>query len=113
MFQHSTCTTYIHAHEADSFFAERFAVVQGKMSSRASVMADIYSDCTEVKQEEGGYTYAYVKAMETAKPLPTANIHFQDADAMLTDMVTELAQGGDVTEILGKYQEKIQNLYNS
>ena len=85
---------------------------QGKMSSRASVMADIYSDCTEVKQEEGGYTYAYVKAMETAKPLPTANIHFQDADAMLTDMVTELAQGGDVTEILGKYQEKIQNLYN-
>lgn len=32
---------------------------------------------------------------------------------MLTDMVTELAQGGDVTEILGKYQEKIQNLYNS
>ena len=86
---------------------------QGKMSSRASVMADIYSDCTEVKQEEGGYTYAYVKAMETAKPLPTANIHFQDADAMLTDMVTELAQGGDVTEILGKYQEKIQNLYNS
>ena len=86
---------------------------QGKMSSRASVMADVFANCTETRQEENGYTYAYVKAMESAKALPLANIHFMDADAMLTDMVTELAQGGDVAGILGKYQEKIQNLYNS
>ena len=85
---------------------------QGKMSSRASVMADVFANCTETRQEESGYTYAYVKAMESAKALPLANIHFMDADAMLTDMVTELAQGGDVAGILGKYQEKIQNLYN-
>ena len=86
---------------------------QGKMSSRASVTADVYSACTEVKQEAGGYTYAYVKAMESAKALPSANIHFQDADAMLTNMITELAQGTDVNTVLEKYQTEIQNLYNS
>ena len=62
--------------------------------------------------EKGGYTYAYVKAMDSAKALPSANIHFQDADAMLTDMLTELAQGGDVAEILAKWQTQIQNEYN-
>ena len=85
---------------------------QGKMSSRASVMAEVFAECTEVKQEKGGYTYAYVKAMESAKALPAANIHFQDSDAMLTDMLTELAQGGDVAEILAKWDAEIQNLYN-
>lgn len=86
---------------------------QGKMSSRSSVMAEVFADCTEVKQEKGGYTYAYVKAMESAKALPAANIHFQDADAMLTDMLTELAQGGDVTGILTKWQAEIQAEYDS
>lgn len=86
---------------------------QGKMSSRATVMEEVFADCTEVKQEKGGYTYAYVKAMESAKALPAANIHFQDADAMLTDMLTELAQGGDVTEILTKWQAEIQAEYDS
>ena len=86
---------------------------QGKMSSRATVMEEVFADCTEVKQEAGGYTYAYVQAMNSAKALPSANIHFQDADAMLTDMLTELAQGGDVTEILQKYQDQIQALYDS
>lgn len=86
---------------------------QGKMSSRSTVMAEVFADCTEVKQEKGGYTYAYVKAMESAKALPAANIHFQDADAMLTDMLTELAQGGDVTEILTKWQTEIQAEYDS
>ena len=85
---------------------------QGKMSSRASVMAEVFADCTEVKQEKGGYTYAYVKAMESAKALPAANIHFQDSDAMLTDMLTELAQGGNVADILAKWDAEIQNLYN-
>ena len=85
---------------------------QGKMSSRSTVMAEVFKDCTAVKQEKGGYTYAYVKAMDSAKALPSANIHFQDADAMLTDMLTELAQGGDVAEILAKWQTQIQNEYN-
>lgn len=86
---------------------------QGKMSSRSTVMAEVFADCTEVKQEKNGYTYAYVKAMESAKALPAANIHFQDADAMLTDMLTELAQGGDVATILNKWDAEIQDLYNS
>ena len=86
---------------------------QGKMSSRSTVMADVFADCTAIKQEKGGYTYGYVKAMESAKALPAANIHFQDADAMLTDMLTELAQGGDVTEILNKWQAEIQAEYDS
>ena len=77
-----------------------------------TVMAEVFKDCTAVKQEKGGYTYAYVKAMDSAKALPSANIHFQDADAMLTDMLTELAQGGDVAEILAKWQTQIQNEYN-
>ena len=85
---------------------------QGKMSSRASVMAEVFADCTEIKQEKNGYTYAYVKAMETAKALPAANIHFQDSDAMLTDMLTELAQGGNVADILAKWDAEIQALYN-
>lgn len=85
---------------------------QGKMSSRSTVMTEVFKDCTAVKQEKGGYTYAYVKAMDSAKALPSANIHFQDADAMLTDMLTELAQGGDVAEILAKWQTQIQNEYN-
>ena len=85
---------------------------QGKMSSRSTVMAEVFKDCTAVKQEKGGYTYAYVKAMDSAKALPSAIIHFQDADAMLTDMLTELAQGGDVAEILAKWQTQIQNEYN-
>ena len=85
---------------------------QGKMSSRSTVMAEVFKDCNAVKQEKGGYTYAYVKAMDSAKALPSANIHFQDADAMLTDMLTELAQGGDVAEILAKWQTQIQNEYN-
>ena len=85
---------------------------QGKMSSRSTVMAEVFKDCTAVKQEKGGYTYAYVKAMDSAKALPSANIHFQDADAMLTDMLTELAQGGGVAEILAKWQTQIQNEYN-
>jgi len=85
---------------------------QGKMSSRASVMAEVFADCTEVKQEKNGYTYAYVKAMESAKALPAANIHFQDSDAMLTDMLTELAQGGNVADILAKWDAEIQALYN-
>ena len=80
--------------------------------SRSTVMAEVFKDCTAVKQEKGGYTYAYVKAMDSAKALPSANIHFQDADAMLTDMLTELAQGGDVAEILAKWQTQIQNEYN-
>lgn len=86
---------------------------QGKMSSRSTVMAEVFADCTGIKQEKGGYTYAYVKAMESAKALPAANIHFQDADAMLTDMLTELAQGGDVAEILNKWQKEIQAEYDS
>ena len=85
---------------------------QGKMSSRASVMAEVFADCTEIKQEKNGYTYAYVKAMESAKALPAANIHFQDSDAMLTDMLTELAQGGNVADILAKWDAEIQALYN-
>ena len=85
---------------------------QGKMSSRASVMAEVFADCTGIKQEKGGYTYAYVKAMESAKALPAANIHFQDSDAMLTDMLTELAQGGNVADILAKWDAEIQALYN-
>ena len=85
---------------------------QGKMSSRASVMAEVFADCTEVKQEANGYTFAYVKAMESAKALPAANIHFQDSDAMLTDMLTELAQGGNVADILAKWDAEIQALYN-
>lgn len=86
---------------------------QGKMSSRASVMDQVFADCTQVTQAANGYTYAYVQAMKSAKPLPSANIHFQDADAYLTNMLTELAQGGDAKGILSSYQSQIQALYDA
>lgn len=83
-----------------------FDAGMGKMSSRASVMEKVFGN---VNNE---ITKTYVEAMKTARPLPTTGLHFMDADKLLVDAMTKLAQGGDVTEIMTEAQEKIQTLYD-
>lgn len=78
---------------------------QGKMSSRASVMADVFSDVSET-------TAVYVKAMETARALPVAGLHFMDADKEIVKALTRLSQGEDVTTVMTDCQEIIQEMYD-
>lgn len=79
---------------------------QGKMSSRTSVMEEVFGDI------ENEVTQGYIAAMDTARPLPSGNLSFMDADEQLTDAVTRLAQGEDVTAVITETQEKIQALYD-
>jgi multiple sugar transport system substrate-binding protein len=79
---------------------------KGKMSSRASVMEIVYGEV------ESDITKVYVEAMKTAYALPTSGLHFMDADEMLNNALTRLAQGEDVVEVMADLEERIQALYN-
>ena len=79
---------------------------QGKMSSRASVMDTVFADV------DSEITKAFIKAMDTSRPLPSGNLNFLDADEMLTNATTRLAQGEDVTAVITETQEQIQALYD-
>ena len=79
---------------------------QGKMSSRASVMADVYGNV------ESEITRAFVEATSTARSLPSGNLAFLDADQAITDAVSLLAQGQDVNQVMADAQKTIQELYD-
>lgn len=78
----------------------------GKMSSRASVMKDVYGNVTD------DTTKVYVEAMKSARSLPTTGLHFLDADNLLIKSFTALAQGGNVTTVMTNTQKQIQALYD-
>jgi ABC-type glycerol-3-phosphate transport system substrate-binding protein len=78
---------------------------QGKMSSRASVMSDVFQDVSE-------NTAVYVDAMKTARPLPVAGLHFMDADKEIVKALTRISQGEDVTAVLTDCQSTIQEMYD-
>lgn len=79
---------------------------QGKMTSRASVLEKVFGNV------DNEVTKTYMKAMESARPLPTNGLRFMDADELLTGALTRLAQGGDVNEIMADTQARIQTLYD-
>jgi len=79
---------------------------QGKMSSRKSVMEKVYGNV------ESPITRAFVEAIKTAKPLPSGNLHFMDADKLITDGLARLAQGEDVKAVMTDIESQIQALYN-
>jgi multiple sugar transport system substrate-binding protein len=79
---------------------------KGKMSSRSSVMESVYSDV------DSDITKVYVEAMKTAYALPTSGLHFMDADELLNNGLTRLAQGEDVEVVMADLQDRIQGLYN-
>ncbi len=76
---------------------------QGKMSSRASVNAEVFTDVSDI-------TAAYVKAMASARPLPIDN-HFMEAESKLVDALTGLAQGKTAQEVADTVQEAISEIY--
>ncbi len=78
---------------------------QGKMSSRASVMSEVFKDVSE-------NTAVYVDAMKTARPLPVAGLHFMDADKEIVKALTRISQGEDVTAVLTDCQSTIQEMYD-
>lgn len=75
------------------------------MSSRDSVQTEMFATC-------GSVTAAYVQAMSTARALPVGHLRFQEVDGMLSEMLRELAQGGDVAQILIKWDGQIQEVYD-
>ena len=79
---------------------------QGKMSSRTSVMEEVYANVDDEVDK------AYVEAMKTALPLPSGNLRFMDADECLTNALIRLAQGEDVQTVLTDTEAKIQALYD-
>lgn len=79
---------------------------QGKMSSRTSVMETVFSGV------DNPITLAFIDAMDTARSLPSGNLSFMDADELLSDATTRLAQGEDVTTVITDIQSQIQALYD-
>lgn len=79
---------------------------QGKMSSRGSVMDEVYANV------ESEIDAAFVEAMKSARPLPCGNIKFMDSDEMLQNALTRLAQGEDVATVMADCQAQIQALYD-
>lgn len=79
---------------------------QGKMSSRTSVMEEVYANV------EGEIDKAFVEAMKTSLPLPSGNLKFMDADERITNALIRLAQGEDVNAVLADTQAEIQALYD-
>lgn len=75
------------------------------MSSRDSVQAAVFTSCDSV-------TAAYVQAMSAARALPVGHLRFREMDGMLSEMLRELAQGGDVAQILGKWDGQLQEVYD-
>lgn len=79
---------------------------QGKMSSRTSVMETVFADI------DSEITLGFIEAMKTAKSLPSGNLSFMDADELLNNAATRLAQGEDVTTVITDTQNQIQALYD-
>ena len=50
--------------------------------------------------------------MKTARSLPSGNLSFMDADELLNNAATRLAQGEDVTTVITDTQNQIQLLYD-
>lgn len=80
---------------------------QGKMSSRSSVMDTVFANV------DSEITKAFIQAMGSARSLPSGNLSFLDADEILSNAVTQLAQGADVTTVINGAQTQIQELYDS
>ena len=78
---------------------------KGKMSSRASVMEEVFKDV------ENPITQAYVEAAKTNRGLPCMNTAFSQADEAITRSVTRLAQGEDPAAVLKDVAEEIIELY--
>lgn len=76
---------------------------QGKMSTRASVNAEVFADVSET-------TATYVEAMNSARPLPIDG-HFMEAEAKLVDALTALAQGASAQEAADALQEAVAEIY--
>ena len=80
---------------------------QGKMSSRASVMEAVFANV------ESPITQGFIAAMDTARSLPSGHLSFMDADELLNNAATRLAQGEDVTAVITDTQAQIQALYDA
>jgi len=78
---------------------------KGKMSSRMSVMAQVYSDVSDP------IAAAFVDANSTNHALPCMNLHFSEADEAITRSVTRLAQCEDPATVLKDVSEEITELY--
>jgi len=71
------------------------------MSGRRSVQAELFAG-----------ENSYAQAMEQTRSLPVLHLRFQEVDGMLSEMLRELAQGGDVAGILTKWDAAIQEVYD-
>ena len=71
------------------------------MSGRRSVLAELFAG-----------ENSYAQAMEQTRSLPVLHLRFQEVDGMLSEMLRELAQGGDVAGILTKWDAAIQEVYD-
>lgn len=78
---------------------------KGKMSSRASVMSEVFKDVTD------GITLAYVEAAKTNRGLPMMNTAFSAADDAITRSVSRLAQGEDPAAVLENLDQEVKDLY--
>lgn len=78
---------------------------KGKMSSRASVMSDVFKDVT------GEITLAYVEAVKTNRGLPCMNTAFSAADEAITRGVSRLAQGEEPATVLAALDMEVKDLY--
>lgn len=76
---------------------------QGKMSTRASVNAEVFADVSDT-------TATYVEAMNNARPLPIDG-HFMEAEAKFVDALTALAQGASAQEAADALQEAVAEIY--
>ena len=78
---------------------------KGKMSSRASVMAEVFKDVTDP------ITLAYVEAAATNRGLPCLSTAFSAADEAITRSVTRLSMGEDPATVLSELDEEVKDLY--
>lgn len=78
---------------------------KGKMSSRSSVMAEVFKDVSDE------ITLAYVEAAKTNRGLPCMNSAFSAADEAITRSVTRLAQGEDAAQVLEALDLEVKDLY--
>ncbi|MDR0656700.1 MAG: sugar ABC transporter substrate-binding protein [Treponema sp.] len=78
---------------------------QGKLSSRKSVMTEVFSNV------EDPIILTCVDAIKSGRYLPYS-LHFMDADKLLSDALTRLAQKEDVNVVMRDTQAKIHTLYD-
>lgn len=79
---------------------------KGKMSSRASVMSEVFKDVTD------DITLAYIEAAKTNRGLPCMNTAFSAADEAITRSVSRLAQGEEPANVLAGLDLKVKDLYS-